>query len=119
LLEVYTRLRTISDVKNIPIKVSFVFIRNTKDFSKTEPLQSMYEMMAPIEAYLNVWYKSGGYNMNMIKNISLKSNDKILNFALPRFENDIIPLGWSLSKQATDFIDSQVENVVDAELKKK
>jgi hypothetical protein len=119
LLEVYTRLRTISDVKNIPIKVSFVFIRNTKDFSKTEPLQSMYEMMAPIEAYLNVWYKSGGYNMNMIKNISLKSNDKILNFALPRFENDIIPLGWSLSKQATDFIDSQVENVVEAELKKK
>ncbi len=119
LLEVYTRLRAISELKNIPIKVSFIFIRNTKDFSKTEPLGSLYEMMAPIEAYLNVWYKSGGYNLNMIKNISLKTDDKILNFSLPRFENDIIPLGWSLSKQATDYIDSQVEHVVDAELKKK
>ena len=119
LLEVYTRLRTVAALKNIPIKVSFIFIRNTKDFSKTEPLNSMYELMAPIEAYLNVWYKSGGYNLNMIKNVSLKRDDRILNFALPRFENDIIPLGWSLSKQATDFIDSQVENVVDVELKKK
>lgn len=119
LLEVYTRLRTISDLKQIPIKVTFVFIRNTKDFSNAEPLGSMYEMMAPIEAYLNVWYKGGGYNFNMIKNTSLKRNDKILNFALPRFENDIIPLGWSLSKQATDYIDSQVEKVVVAELGKK
>ncbi|MFM9945698.1 MAG: hypothetical protein ACKVQB_10750 [Bacteroidia bacterium] len=119
LLEVYTRLRTVSDIKEIPIKVTFILIRNTKDFSNTEPLGSMYEMMAPIEAYLNVWYKGGGYNFNMIKNISLKRNDKILNFALPRFENDIIPLGWSLSRQATDFIDSQVENVVETELKRK
>ena len=51
--------------------------------------------------------------------ISLKKDDKILNIALPRFENDIIPLGWSLSRQATDYIDSQVEHVVEVELKKK
>lgn len=116
LLEVYTRLKTVSAKKKIPIKVSFIFIRNTKDFINTKPLESLYEMMAPIEAYLNVWYKSGGYNLNMIKNISLSSQDKILNFALPRFENDIIPLGWSLSEQARVYIDSQVEKVVDNEL---
>jgi hypothetical protein len=116
LLEVYTRLRVISEAKKIPIKVSFIFIRNNKDFTKTHALNSMYEMMAPIEGYLNVWYKSGGYNLNMIKNISLRKEDEILNFTLPRFENDIIPLGWSLSKQATDYIDQQVENVVSAEL---
>ena len=115
----YTRLRTISDLKQIPIKVTFIFIRNTKDFSNAEPLGGLYEIMAPIEAYLNVWYKGGGYNFNMMKNISLKKDDKILNFALPRFENDIIPLGWSLSRQATDYIDSQVEHVVEVELKKK
>jgi len=119
LLEVYARLKSISEMKNIPIKVSFIFIRNTKDFSQTTPLTSMYEIMAPIEGYLNVWYKSGGFSLNMIRNLSLKKNDRILNFALPRFENDIIPLGWSLSKQATDFIDSQVENVVEMELKKR
>ena len=119
LLEVYTRLRTISDLKQIPIKVTFIFIRNTKDFSNAEPLGGLYEIMAPIEAYLNVWYKGGGYNFNMMKNISLKKDDKILNFALPRFENDIIPLGWSLSRQATDYIDSQVQHVVEVELKKK
>ena len=118
LLDIYTRLRSISDMKKIPIKVSFIFIRNTKDFSSTEPIESMYELMAPIQGYLNVWYKSGSYNLNMIKMLSLKKNDKILNFALPRFSNDIIPLGWSLSRQATDFIDKQVETVVDAELKK-
>jgi len=118
ILDIYTRLRTISDIKNIPLKVSFIFIRNTKDFSKTTALNSLYEVMAPIEAYLNVWYKSGGYNLNMIKNLSLRKNDKIMNFALPRFENDIIPLGWSLSKQATDYIDSQVEGVVNAQVNK-
>jgi hypothetical protein len=118
ILDIYTRLRAISDLKNIPLKVSFIFIRNTKDFSKTTALSSLYEVMAPIEGYLNVWYKSGGYNLNMIKNLSLRKNDQILNFSLPRFENDIIPLGWSLSKQATDYIDSQVEGVVDAQLNK-
>lgn len=118
LLEVYTRLRVISERQHTPIKVAFVFIRNNKDFNNTQPLKSMYEMMAPIEGYLNVWYKSGGYNLNMIKNISLRKEDEILNFALPRFENDIIPLGWSLSKQATDYIDMQVEGVVASELKK-
>ncbi len=118
LLEVYIRLRTIADIKNIPIKVSFVFIRNTKDFSTTEPLGGLYEVLAPVEAYLNVWYKSGGYSMNMIKNTSLRNKDKILNFTLPRFENDIIPLGWSLSKQAIDIIDKQVKKVVEIELKK-
>jgi hypothetical protein len=118
LLDVYTRLRAVSDSEQIPVKVNFIFIRNTKDFSKTTPLTSMYELMAPIEGYLNVWYKSGGYNLNMIRNISLKKNDKILNFDLPRFENDIIPLGWSLSKQATGYIDSQVAGVVEAEMKR-
>lgn len=116
LLDVYNRLRIISESKKIPIKVSFIFIRNTKDYTKTTPLTSMYELMAPIEAYLNVWYKSGGYNLNLIKNLSFSKNDRILNFALPRFENDIVPLGWSLSKQATEYINSQVKNVVEAEL---
>ncbi len=118
LLEVYIRLRTIADIKKIPIKVSFVFIRNTKDFSKTEPLGGLYEVLAPIQAYLNVWYKGGGYSMNLIKNTSLTHKDKILNFTLPRFENDIIPLGWSLSRQATDYIDKQVKKVVEIELRK-
>jgi len=118
LLDIYNRLRIISEKKKIPIKVSFIFIRNTKDFSKTTPLTSMYELMAPIEGYLNVWYKSGGYNLNLIKNLSFSKNDRILNFALPRFENDIVPLGWSLSKQAADYINSQVKNVVELELNK-
>ncbi|MCB9250961.1 MAG: patatin-like phospholipase family protein [Flavobacteriales bacterium] len=117
LLDVYNRLKTISEVKNIPVKVSFLFIRNTKNFSDKTTLRSMYELMTPVEAYLNVWYKSGTYNLNMIKGISFGKNDRILNFALPRFENDIVPLGWTMSKQATDFINSQVENVVSGELK--
>ena len=117
LLDIYNRLRVISEKRKIPIKVSFIFIRNTKDYTKTTPLTSMYELMAPIEGYLNVWYKSGGYNLNLIKNLSFSKNDRILNFSLPRFENDIVPLGWSLSKQATDYINSQVHTVVERELR--
>lgn len=118
LLDVYNRLRALSVRLRIPLKVQFIFIRNTKDFTKTTPLKSMYELMAPIEGYLNVWYKSGGYNLNLIKNISFSKNDRILNFALPRFENDIIPLGWSLSRQATQYINGQVKQVVELELGK-
>lgn len=119
ILDVYSRLRIISEKMNIPVKVKIIFIRNNKYFGETTPLNGMYEFLAPIDGYLNVWYKSGTYNMNLIKNTSLKKCDKIYNIVLPRFKHDIIPLGWSLSIYATKYIKESAGKVVEKEMLKK
>lgn len=116
ILDVYSRLRIVSEKMKIPVKVNIIFIRNNKDYSETTPLNGMYEFLSPIKGYLNVWYKSGTYNMNLIKNTSLKKCDKIYNIILPRFKHDIIPLGWSLSVYATKYIKESAGKVVEKEM---
>ncbi|MCC6721219.1 MAG: hypothetical protein IT243_03390 [Bacteroidia bacterium] len=118
LLDIYSRLSIVSQKKNKNIRIKLIFIRNNKDYSLTKPLGGMYEFMSPIIGYLNVWYKSGTYNMNLIKHTSLRKTDKIYNIMLPRFQGDIIPLGWSLSVYASKYITESASKVVQYELKK-
>jgi hypothetical protein len=112
MLELYDYLRKLSDEKGYKVEFQLLFLKNTK-VEYTTQLNGMYEILGPLNTFSKVWVNSGHYDENNTKLNNLFNGDKAAFISLNRDDERIIPLGWYLSKQATENIREQLPKQTD------
>ncbi|MDB9882109.1 patatin-like phospholipase family protein [Bacteroidia bacterium] len=109
MLELYDYLRKISNKNGYKVKFNLVFVKNTKVEYKNA-ITGMHEVLGPLNTFNKVWVNSGYYDENNTKLNNLYHGDKASFISLDRSEDQIIPLGWYLSPQATASMRAQVSS---------
>lgn len=107
MLELYDYLRKICERKGYVVEFNLLFIKNTKVEYRTT-LTGMHELLGPLNTFSKVWVNSGYYDEKNTKLNNLYNGDKARFINLDRTEDKIIPLGWYLSKNATDAMKEQL-----------
>lgn len=108
MLELYDYLKLLSSQHQLRTKFILVFIKNTKE-EYSSPITGLYEIVAPINTFNKVWVNSGNYSEHSSKLKNLSKEDQAVFVTLDRRSEQLIPLGWSLSKEAMNNIDVQLE----------
>jgi len=105
------------------LKVYLLYIKNSSPYrldasgyADSNPISFMYEMRAPVQAFLGSWDKGSEARVRntrnyftRLKGINAASIGDMLTFELDRSKG-MIPLGWYLSPTASREIDKQLEN---------
>lgn len=107
MLELYDYLRNRCKERGYNVKFQLLFIKNTKVEYTTE-LTGMHEVLGPLNTFSKVWVNSGYYDEQNTKLNNLYNGDEALFVNLARNDDEIIPLGWYLSEQATSRIREQL-----------
>lgn len=108
ILELYDHLRLLSTKSNLKTKFFIVFVKNTKEEYST-PINGLYEIRAPLNAFSKVWVNSGSYVEGASKLKNLRENDEAMFITLDRRDDELIPLGWYLSEKSISNIEDQLE----------
>lgn len=108
IMELYDHLRLLSADHGLNTKFFLVFVKNTKEEYST-PITGMYELRAPLNAFSKVWVNSGSYVEGASKLKNLNENDEAAFITLDRRDDELIPLGWYLSKKSISNIEVQLE----------
>lgn len=109
ILEVYHQLREIANRENMDVKFKVVLLRNVVPLENDGPIRGLTEIMAPLTAFTNIWYKSGSFEVMSAEKNLLQKQDCIYPVNLERNKEENLPLGWYLSENARKKIDGQVE----------
>lgn len=107
MLELYDYLRKICERKGYVVEFNLLFIKNTK-VEYTSALTGMHEILGPLNTFSKVWVNSGYYDEKNTKLNNLYNGDQARFINLDRTDDKIIPLGWYLSKNATDAMKEQL-----------
>lgn len=107
MLELYDHLRKLAEKKGYKVAFNLLFIKNTKVEYRTA-LTGMHEVLGPLNTFSKVWVNSGYYDENNTKLNNLYKGDNASFINLNRTDDKIIPLGWYLSKNATDAMRAQL-----------
>jgi predicted acylesterase/phospholipase RssA len=106
---------TIKDIHRVEFKV--LFIRNSEPQVSGDyvpPLKGIYELKAPINAFINSWDNNIGPKLTLAGEY-LKGKKGFVDPKLHIIQLDrgvgTIPLGWELSQKAEERIDRQIENL--------
>jgi hypothetical protein len=93
--------------KGYTANFQLLFIKNTK-VEYTTNLTGMHEVLGPLNTVSKVWVNSGYYDEQNTKLNNLYQSDEALFINLDRSDDEIIPLGWYLSQQATSRMQEQL-----------
>jgi len=107
MLELYDYLRNHCTKKGYVVEFNLLFIKNTKVEYRTT-LTGMHELLGPLNTFSKVWVNSGYYDDKNTKLNNLYNGDKARFINLERTGDKIIPLGWYLSRNATDAMQEQL-----------
>ena len=107
MLELYDFIRKMADKKGYKVEFKLLFIKNTK-VEYTTKIGGLYEVLAPLNTFSKVWVNSGQYDESNTNLKNLYNGDKAHFITLDRPDDQIIPLGWYLSPQATKRIREQL-----------
>ncbi len=105
--ELYNYLRKLSNEKGYLVDFNLIFIKNTK-VEYTSEIIGLHEVLSPLHTFNKVWVNSGHYDEHNASLKNLFENDRAVFVNLDRPDDKIIPLGWYLSKQATDEMQAQL-----------
>jgi hypothetical protein len=109
ILEVYHQLRDMADRDHMPVVFKVVLLKNVMPVEREGPIRGLTEIMAPLTAFTNIWYKSGAFELMSAEKNLLRKQDCIFSVNLERNKDENLPLGWYLSENARKSIDKQVE----------
>ncbi len=107
MFELYNYLRKLSNEKGYLVDFNLIFIKNTK-VEYTSEITGLHEVLSPLNTFNKVWVNSGHYDEYNASLKNLFENDRAVFVNLDRPDDKIIPLGWYLSKQATDEMQAQL-----------
>lgn len=107
LLEMYFSVRKVAQKHRIPVKFVLMLIRNTHSDMEQVALPGFYEIIAPPYTFARIWQKSGLLGIRTTEKFMLENGDEILNIQLNRSQGDLLPLGWSLSRDAVRQMETQ------------
>ncbi len=108
MLELYDYLKLLSAKYKFKTKFYLVFIKNTKA-EYSSPITGLYEILAPLNTFSKVWVNSGNYSEHASKLKNLDHSDEAIFVTLDRRDDQLIPLGWFLSKEAINNINIQLK----------
>lgn len=118
LLETYFSIRKTAKKHRLPVKFVLLLIRNTHSDMEQVALPGFYELIAPPYTFARIWQKSGLLGIRTTEKFMLENGDEILNIQLSRSQGDLLPLGWSLSRDAVRQMEAQTQTKSDMILEK-
>jgi predicted acylesterase/phospholipase RssA len=94
-----------------PVKPVIIFIQNGKE--STNPGKDYSKSFAPLTAFLNAWGDKTPATVGDLQYFIASSvqDDEFLRFTLARSNEEIIPLGWYLSKTASKNMFTQLNKL--------
>ena len=108
MLELYDFLKSYSQEKKLKTKFKLLFIKNTKE-EYSSPIKGMHELIAPLNTFSKVWINSGYYEEKSHELSKIALEDEVVFVSLDRKDNQLIPLGWFLSKEAIMHMENQID----------
>ena len=108
LYELYVQLKK-EIPRNRKVKFAFIVLKNSK---KPDLMHQgmLHESLGPVRTFLNVWDARGYFAMQQLKMRSQDDGSLYHPIYLDRKEEERIPLGWYISKDAASFMDQDVKN---------
>lgn len=123
MLELYMALRPVADAfearqqvsDSIPgqkVRFHLLFIQNSAEVSG-ERIQRMYEVRAPLSAFLNAWNELGIAFADLADRVVRNGDagDRCMQIQLNR-KGDVVPLNWVLSREAILIMRKQLKEMM-------
>lgn len=112
LSEIYQRIRKYSIKHNYPVKFHMILLRNTALYDLNGPVSGLSETFSPIITMSRNWANNADETVRMVKIAVADNADNLVNIQLRRDDQENIPLGWYLSKEAIRYMDKQLPNEI-------
>lgn len=94
------------DSANKDIKFLILCISNSIHVAQQR--KSAYEMLTPVDAFMNAWDARTSVNFNVMKKYTEQEDDVLVHIKLERKQGFDYPLGWYLSRKASNRLGSAV-----------
>ncbi len=113
IMDVYSRLRKLTNDTNIHVQFKVLAIRNTKTSDDYSASRGMGEILPPLVTLSQIWSLNGEEVLRKGEELLEQNGDQLIEVRLDRSDKENIPLGWFLSDQARSNIRKQVPEAVD------